>query len=55
MTKNTFLFDPIWFRLSDMSNTGHMHETLEESGALPMDDQGDGSGEGDDDLEWEEG
>lgn len=50
-----FLFDSIWCHVSDVSNTGHAQENLEESGALPMDDQGDGAGEGDDDLEWEEG
>lgn len=39
-----------------MSSTGLMHESLEETGALPMDDQGDGAGEvDDDDVEWEEG
>ena len=33
-----------------------MHENLEENGAVPLEDQGDGVGEvEEDDIDWEEG
>lgn len=41
---------------ADLSGAGTIHENLEENGVMPLEDQGDGVGEvEDDDIDWEEG
>ena len=42
--------------ITDLSGAGTMHENSEETGTMPMEDQENGAGEGDDDdIDWEEG
>jgi hypothetical protein len=46
----------VFHNFTDLSGAGTMHESLEENGVMPLEDQGDGVGEvEDDDIDWEEG
>lgn len=45
----------VFQNITDLSGAGTMHEGLEETGAMPMEEQGDGAEVEEDDIDWEEG